>query len=50
MTRCLSRALAAVFTAVLALPLTMSCATAAQPAAILFFTGNTYGNIAPCPS
>ena len=50
MTKCFSRALAAVLTAVLALPFAMSYAAAAQPAAVLFFTGNTYGNIAPCPS
>lgn len=35
----------------LLLPLSfLSRAQAADPAAVIFFTGNTYGTIAPCPS
>ncbi|MEL7642373.1 MAG: hypothetical protein AAGU21_22275 [Solidesulfovibrio sp.] len=34
----------------LLLTLSAPAARAADPAAVVFFTGNTYGTIAPCPS
>lgn len=43
-----SRLLAAL--AGLLLSLAVLPALAAEPAAVVFFTGNTYGTLAPCPS
>lgn len=37
-------------TAVLGLLLAGVAAFAAEPAGVIFFTGNTYGTLAPCPS
>lgn len=43
----LFRALAAVLGLLLA---GVAAAQAAEPADVIFFTGNTYGTLAPCPS
>lgn len=46
----IARVFAAVLGALCALPFAPVRALAAEPAAVIFFTGNTYGTISPCPS